>query len=131
MLLWVLSAVTVWWEGGDWTRPVDFIEVVRLQNPGADDADAARCSHLDVDMPKEDIEVAFDGGGVTLLGNGKLGAEFSACHGAGSGVPTPQRAGCKSTSSFYPFQSLTDVRASVFSSGGIPENISLFEVRIL
>jgi hypothetical protein len=74
-----------------WTYPVDFVEVVGFQDPGADDAGAVGRAHLDVDMAEEDVEVTLNCGSVTLLGNGELGTEVGACHGAGGGAPASQR----------------------------------------
>lgn len=41
-------------------------------------------------MAEEDIEFTFDCRGVTLFGNGELGAEVGSGYGAGGGVPATQ-----------------------------------------
>jgi hypothetical protein len=67
--------------------PVDLVKVVRLQNVGTDDTSTVGGSHLNVDMAEEDIEVALDGGSVSLLRDGELGTEIGALDGTGGGVP--------------------------------------------
>ena len=79
-----------WWIS---TYPVDFVEIIGFENPGADDTGAIGGSHLDVDMAEEDVEFTLDGGRVALLGDGELGTEVGAGHSAGGGVPTTQRSG--------------------------------------
>lgn len=46
-------------------------------------------------MAEEDVEFTFYCRGVTLLGDGELGAEVGSSNGAGGGVPATQRSGGK------------------------------------
>lgn len=49
------------------THSVNLVEVVRLEDVGADNAGAVGSSQIDIDMAKEDVEIALDGGCIALL----------------------------------------------------------------
>ena len=67
--------------------PVDFVEVVRLEHHGGDDALARGGLHDDLGLAEEEVEVGLDGGGVEALVDGELGAVATVVNGAGGGVP--------------------------------------------
>ena len=67
--------------------PVDFVEVVRLQHHGRDDA-LSRCGlHDDFDLAEEEIEVCLDGGRVEALVYRELGTVGAIVDNAGGCVP--------------------------------------------
>ena len=52
--------------------PVDFVEVIALENDGADDTLARSGLHGDIDTAEEEVEVGLDGRRLTLLGDAEL-----------------------------------------------------------
>lgn len=74
------------------TYPVNLVQVVRLQDNAADDTLARSDSHLDIDTAEEDVEVGLDGGSITLLGHGELGAIVAKVDLASSGLEARQSA---------------------------------------
>lgn len=79
-------------EGGN-TYPVNLIEVIGLQNNGADNTLAGSSLHLDGDLTVEEIEVGLDGRGIALLVDREGGTIAANVHLAGSGGPLVQGAG--------------------------------------
>lgn len=69
------------------TRPVDLVEVVRLEDVSAHNAGAVGGFQLDIDMAEEDVEIALDGGCIALLRDGELCTKGSAFNRASRGVP--------------------------------------------
>ena len=67
--------------------PVDFVEIVRLEHHGGDDALARGSLHDDLGLAEEEVEVGLDGGGVEALVDGELGAVATVVDDAGGGVP--------------------------------------------
>lgn len=52
--------------------PVDFVEIIALEDDGADDTLARSGLHGDVDTAEEEVEVGLDGRRLTLLGDAEL-----------------------------------------------------------
>lgn len=73
--------------------PVDLVEVVGLEDGGADDAGAVGSAHHDLEVAEEDVKVGFDCGGVTLLVDGELGAEGGAGDVSSADSPAIERVG--------------------------------------
>lgn len=73
--------------------PVDLVEVVGLEDGGADDAGAVGSAHHDLEVAEEDVEVGFDGGSVALLVDGELGAERGAGDVSSADSPAIERFG--------------------------------------
>lgn len=60
--------------------PVDFIQVIALQDDAADDAGAGGGAHPDFDFAAEEVVFGLDSGGIAAHGDGEVGA-------GGWGVP--------------------------------------------
>lgn len=56
-----------WWLLRGFTHPVNLVEVVGLEDVSADNAGAIGGSQSDIDMAKEDVEIALNGGRVALF----------------------------------------------------------------
>ena len=52
--------------------PVDLVEVIALEDDGADDALARSGFHGDIDTAEEEVEVGLDGRRLSLLGDAEL-----------------------------------------------------------
>lgn len=69
------------------TYVVDLVQIVGLQNPGADDTSTVGGTHLDIDVTEEDVPFTGNSGGLSLLGDLELGTKRSLRHGLGGDVP--------------------------------------------
>ena len=68
--------------------PVNFIQIVALQDDAADDAGAGSGAHPDFNFATKEVVFGLDGGGVAARGDGEVGAGgLGVFQGAGSGVP--------------------------------------------
>ena len=75
------------------TYPVNLIEVIGLQNNGADNTLARSSLHLYGDLTVEEVEVGLDGGGIALLVDSELGTIAASVDLASSGGPLVQATG--------------------------------------
>lgn len=73
------------WKSG--TYPVNLVEIVRLKHNTTNDSRATGNLHLDFDIAKEKIKVAFNSWRITLLVDDKGCSLRRAVDRAGSGVP--------------------------------------------
>lgn len=73
--------------------PVDLVQVVGLEDGSAHDSGAVGSSHHDLEVAEHEVEVGFDGGCVTLLVDGELGAERGAGYIPGGDSPAIERVG--------------------------------------
>lgn len=55
------------------TYPVNLIQVVRLQDDGADDTGTRSSLHLDLIVAEEGVELGVHGGSIGILVDGELG----------------------------------------------------------
>ena len=94
--------------------PVDFVQVVRLQHGGADDADAVGGAHLDFHGAEEDVKVRFDGRAIALLVDNKGRAQWGAGHRSGCGVPALEGVGSAGEVGEFSVGRETGVRRAVF-----------------
>jgi hypothetical protein len=75
------------------TYPVNLIEVIGLQNNGADNTLARSSLHLDGDLTVEEIEVGLDGWGIALLVDSELATIAASIDLSSSGGPLVQGTG--------------------------------------
>jgi hypothetical protein len=71
--------------------PVDFIEIIRLQDGSADDASTIGSAHLHLDITEENIEFGLNRRGIALLADGEQGTEVGARHRSRGCIPAIER----------------------------------------
>lgn len=75
------------------TYPIDLIQVIGLEDQGADHTLTFGGLHGDRNLTKENVEVGLDGGSITTLGEGELGAIGTGVDGTSSGGPLVEGTG--------------------------------------
>lgn len=56
------------------THPVDFVQIIRFHDDGADDPGAIGCSHDDLDLAEEDVKVGLKRRRIVPLVDGEFGS---------------------------------------------------------
>lgn len=72
------------------TYPIDFIQIIRFENEGADDSLSRSGFHGDGDFTEKHVEIALNGRCVTPLVDGELGTIGARWDGACNGLPLIQ-----------------------------------------